>query len=64
MPATNLKGSPLHARPNQTKAALYCTSGWGKKKAKESIAFGPFLCVGSAISFLCGEALIRWYLGG
>jgi len=36
----------------------------GKKKAKESIAFGPFLCVGSAISFLCGEALIRWYLGG
>ena len=31
MSATNLKGSPLHARPNQTKAALYC--GGRKKKA-------------------------------
>ena len=30
--ATNLKGSPLHARPNQTKDALYCRSGWGKRK--------------------------------
>ena len=33
MSATNLKGSPLHPRPNQTKAALNCSSGWGKKKA-------------------------------
>ena len=33
MPATHLKGSPLHVRPNQTKAALYCTRGWGREKA-------------------------------
>ena len=32
MPATNLKGSPLHARPNQTKAALYRSYGKGKRK--------------------------------
>ena len=32
MSATILKGSPHHARPNQTKDALYYTSGWGKSK--------------------------------
>jgi len=33
-----------------------------KKGRKEHFAFGPFLCVGMAVSFLWGERLFCWYL--
>ena len=33
------------------------------KKAKEKIAFGPFIAMGSLISLLYGNELIQWYLG-
>lgn len=34
-----------------------------KKSVKDTIAFGPFLILGSVASFIWGEQLIRWYLG-
>jgi leader peptidase (prepilin peptidase)/N-methyltransferase len=34
-----------------------------KKGKKDHFAFGPFLCVGSAVSLLFGTELITWYLG-
>lgn len=33
------------------------TRGW-----KSEIPFGPYLCIGTYISMLCGEGLISWYL--
>ena len=34
----------------------------GKKKLKESIAFGPFLVLGNYIALLTGNAIIEWYI--
>ncbi|MDO5418356.1 MAG: prepilin peptidase [Lachnospiraceae bacterium] len=35
----------------------------GKKAdRKDQFAFGPFLCLGAAVSLLWGEELLRWYL--
>lgn len=31
-------------------------------KRKDTVAFGPFLCVGIAVAFLWGEKIIEWYL--
>jgi leader peptidase (prepilin peptidase) / N-methyltransferase len=33
-----------------------------KKKMKDTIAFGPFLIMGSIITLIWGEQIIRWYL--
>ena len=30
---------------------------------KSHFAFGPFLCLGMVVALLCGNTLIRWYLG-
>lgn len=42
--------------------ALYLLAG---KKAgrKKKFPFGPFLCMGMAVSLFCGETLICWYMG-
>lgn len=34
-----------------------------KKKRGEQMAFGPFLCLGAALSLFVGEGLIAWYMG-
>lgn len=34
-----------------------------KKGRKEHFAFGPFLCIGAAVSVFYGAQLIDWYLG-
>lgn len=34
----------------------------GRKKMKDTIAFGPFLILGSLIAFIWGDILINWYL--
>jgi prepilin signal peptidase PulO-like enzyme (type II secretory pathway) len=34
-----------------------------KKGVKDTIAFGPFLILGSVVAFIWGDAFIRWYLG-
>lgn len=34
-----------------------------KKNIKDSIAFGPFLILGSVVAFVWSEQIIRWYLG-
>ena len=34
-----------------------------KKSIKDTIAFGPFLILGSVVAFVWGEQIIRWYLG-
>ena len=34
-----------------------------KKKRGEQLAFGPFLCLGAALSLFFGEGLIAWYMG-
>lgn len=34
-----------------------------KKGRKEHFAFGPFLCIGTAVSIFYGYQLIDWYLG-
>ena len=36
---------------------------FGKKGMKDTIAFGPFLILGSFISFFWGSQIVRWYLG-
>ena len=41
-------------------AALLFT---GKGKRRQQIAFGPYLCVGIAVSLFFGDAMIGWYLG-
>ena len=33
-----------------------------KKSLKDTIAFGPFLILGSIISFIWGQEIIFWYL--
>lgn len=33
-----------------------------KKKGKDQFAFGPFLCIGIAVTIFCGEPLLEWYL--
>jgi len=35
----------------------------GKKTLKDTIAFGPFLILGSVIAFLWGQELLNWYIG-
>lgn len=35
----------------------------GKAKAKSHIPYGPFIALGTAVSSLWGEQIIRWYLG-
>ncbi len=34
-----------------------------KKKLKDTVAFGPFLILGSVIAFLYGSYILSWYLG-
>ncbi len=34
----------------------------GKKTMKDTIAFGPFLILGSVVGFLWGSAILSWYL--
>lgn len=41
--------------------ALYLLAG-KKTGRKKSFPFGPFLCMGMAVSLLYGEALIYWYV--
>lgn len=33
----------------------------GARKRQETIAFGPFLCLGAAIALLWGDRLLSWY---
>lgn len=33
-----------------------------KKDRKDHFAFGPFLCIGMAVSILWGNSLVNWYL--
>jgi len=35
---------------------------FGKKKMKDTIAFGPFLIIGSLVAFIWGELLVNWYI--
>lgn len=35
----------------------------GRKKLKDSFAFGPFLCVGIAAAIFLGDYLTEWFLG-
>ncbi len=35
--------------------------GFGKKKTSTAIPFGPFLALGSAVSFFFGETVWQWY---
>lgn len=35
----------------------------GKKERKDHFAFGPFLCIGIAVSVFAGKMLMEWYLG-
>lgn len=35
----------------------------GRKRRKEHFAFGPFLCLGMAVSVCMGETILDWYLG-
>ncbi len=34
-----------------------------RKSIKDTIAFGPFLILGSIVAFVWGEQIIKWYLG-
>jgi leader peptidase (prepilin peptidase)/N-methyltransferase len=34
----------------------------GKKGRKDMVPFGPFLALGTFVSILWGETIIRWYL--
>ena len=34
-----------------------------KRTFRQSIPFGPFLVIGTALSLLVGEKLLQWYLG-
>ena len=36
---------------------------FGRKRMKDTIAFGPFLIFGSFVSLFWGAQIIRWYLG-
>lgn len=42
--------------------ALYLLAGQ-RVGRKQSFPFGPFLCIGMAVSLLYGEMLISWYVG-
>lgn len=35
----------------------------GKKKRGDEIPFGPFLCLGTAVSMFFGSEIIKWYIG-
>lgn len=35
----------------------------GRRKRRDVIPFGPFLCVGALAALVWGEAIVRWYLG-
>ena len=35
----------------------------GKKKRKEGIPFGPFLCIGGLAALLWGRQILAWYTG-
>ena len=35
----------------------------GKKKRKEMLPFGPFLCIGGLAALLWGRQILAWYLG-
>jgi leader peptidase (prepilin peptidase)/N-methyltransferase len=35
----------------------------GRKKRKEMIPFGPFLCIGGMLTLLWGREILGWYLG-
>jgi len=34
----------------------------GKKKRREGIPFGPFLCLGAIAALLWGKDMLAWYL--
>lgn len=35
----------------------------GKIGRRDEIAFGPFLCMGAAVSIVLGERILEWYMG-
>jgi leader peptidase (prepilin peptidase)/N-methyltransferase len=35
----------------------------GRKKRKEMLPFGPFLCIGGIVTLLWGREILGWYLG-
>jgi len=35
----------------------------GRKKRKEMLPFGPFLCIGGLVALLWGRQILAWYLG-
>lgn len=37
--------------------------GLGRKGRKDAVPFGPFLALGGAVSLLCGQNILAWYLG-
>lgn len=34
----------------------------GKKKPKDAIPFGPFICLAALTSYLYGQELLQWYI--
>jgi leader peptidase (prepilin peptidase)/N-methyltransferase len=36
----------------------------GRRSRKDPIPFGPFLALGGAVGFFCGERIVTWYLSG
>ncbi|MGC4020180.1 MAG: A24 family peptidase [Muricomes sp.] len=47
-------------------AGIYviCQLLTGRKKWRDSFAFGPFLCGGITAAIFCGECLTKWFLNG
>lgn len=47
-------------------AGIYvgCCLLFGRKKLKDSFAFGPFLCAGIAAAIFWGDYLTEWFLRG
>jgi leader peptidase (prepilin peptidase)/N-methyltransferase len=35
----------------------------GRKKRKEMLPFGPFLCIGGLAALLWGRQILAWYMG-
>ena len=35
----------------------------GRKKRKEMLPFGPFLCIGGLAALLWGRQILAWYVG-
>lgn len=42
-------------------AAILLASG--RRKKKDTVPFGPFLCLGAFVALLWGNAILSWYLG-